>query len=95
MTNSRAIIKAGLLGSARVQTLELRNLPQINLTEHPGGFGTITFGPVQPFLQPAVGKSNWDRPGVESAVPTFESIPNAEKVYALVREGAGRPIPAA
>lgn len=79
ITNERAIIVGGLFNK-QVTSLSLKNLTDISLTEKANGFGIISFGP------PAQNSTrNWPFGRPQQEPPVFESIPDAKKVYEIIR----------
>jgi hypothetical protein len=89
VTNDRIIITSGKHGT-RVQSLSLSTLGDITLDERADGSGTITFAAVSPLGRmgnfgawPGVGATRGAVP------PSFEMIPQAKKVYEMIR-GAQR-----
>lgn len=81
VTTDRIIIDAGAFAPT-LKSLELRTLSDITVQERADGTGTITFGPVPPFAAMHAGRS-W--PGLPQ-VPSLEMIPEARRVYAIIRE---------
>ena len=83
VTSERILIEVGRLGpfAGSTKSLPLRTLSEVQLRERGNGSGTITFGP-QPFGVSAVGNS-W--PG-GPRVPAFDLIPDARRVYDIIRE---------
>lgn len=81
VTSERVIINSGGL-SPTTASLNLRTLSDLTLSERPDGSGTIRFGPVSPFAGMYEG-TTW--PGVPR-VPAFELIPDARRVFSLIRE---------
>ena len=82
VTSERVIIVSGLL-STKIKSLNLKTLTELSLDERTDGSGTITFGP--PTLA-----SRWTRgagwPMTNQTVqPAFEMIPEAKKVYEIIR----------
>lgn len=89
LTNDRIIITSGKHGK-RVQSLSLSTLGDISLDEREDGTGTITFASASPLGRfgnfgtwPSVGATRGQMP------PSFEMIPQAKKVYEMIR-GAQR-----
>jgi hypothetical protein len=80
VTSDSVIIRSGLF-SPQLKTLDLRSLGEFSLTENGKGEGTITFG-VSAAGNMFTGLASW--PGVE-AVPRFDTIPEARKVYDIIR----------
>lgn len=86
VTNERVLIVSGLL-SRKIQSLNLRSLSDISLSERSNGYGAISFGG-SPFSSMFGGFPGW--PGMEAAMgPRFDQIPNARSVYETIR-GAQR-----
>jgi hypothetical protein len=88
VTNDRIIITSGKHGK-RVQSLSLSTLGDITLDERGDGSGTITFAASNPLgrfgnfgAMPGVGTGR-------QTPPSFEMIPQAKKVYEMIR-GAQR-----
>lgn len=83
VTNERIIIVSGMLIRKTV-SLDLRLLSEISVTDKSNGSGTITFGRSNPFSQ-FFGQASW--PGIRRyAVPAFDLIDNAKKVYEVIRQ---------
>jgi hypothetical protein len=90
VTNDRIIIASGKHGK-RVQSLSLSTLGDISLDERADGSGTITFAasanPLARFgnfgAMPGVGTNR-------QAPPSFEMIPQAKKVYEMIRSAQRR-----
>ena len=89
LTNDRIIITSGKHGK-RVQSLSLSTLGDITLDERADGSGTITFAAANPLGRwvsfgalPNTGTTRGQLP------PSFEMIPQAKKVYEMIR-GAQR-----
>lgn len=82
LTDRRALIVSGLF-SRTVRSLDLRNLPQVELREGADGAGSIRFGQV-PF-----GMGFYDGmpfPGMTAHLPpAFDLIPDVRHVYEQVR----------
>ena len=68
--------------SASTKSLNLATLSDITLNERSDGTGTITFGPTNPLAQ-MYGGTWW--PGLQQT-PSFEMIPDARRVYDMVRD---------
>ena len=81
LTENRAIIISGIFRK-KTTSVNLRNLPEIKVSEKSDGSGTITLGSSGPmdFLQ----GSNW--PGMGDLNPAFEGIPNVKHVKGLIHE---------
>ncbi|HEV7903272.1 MAG TPA: PH domain-containing protein [Pyrinomonadaceae bacterium] len=88
VTNDRIIITSGK-HNKRVQSLSLSTLGDITLDERADGSGTITFAAANPLGR----RGNFGAmPGVgtgRQTPPSFEMIPQAKKVYEMIR-GAQR-----
>lgn len=74
ITAQRILISSGL-GSKRIRTLNIRSLADLELSEKPSGYGTITLGAKDPLITTL----NW-LPGAK-VTPSLELIPNAQQVY--------------
>jgi hypothetical protein len=81
LTDRRVIIVSGLVGR-EVQSLSLRNLPNLVLDAKPDGSGTITFGDKNPLT--AMYGSFYGKVFLGPGVPAFEMIENARYVYELI-----------
>lgn len=82
LTSERAVIVSGLF-TQEVQSITLRTLGDIALTERSDRSGTITLGPAG--RTPAwMAGSGWPGGG-KSGPPTFEMIENARVVYDQLR----------
>ncbi len=82
VTNFRVIIISGIF-TRSVKSLPLKTLSEITLAERYDRFGTITFGPSNPFASVA-GGFTW--PGMDRyQIPSFERIPQASDVYRAIR----------
>jgi hypothetical protein len=81
LTDRRVIIVSGLV-SQEVQSLSLRNLPNLVLDAKPDGSGTITFGDKNPLT--AMYGSFYGKVFLGPGVPAFEMIENARQVYDLI-----------
>ena len=89
LTNDRIIITSGKHGK-RIQSLSLASLGDITLDERADETGTIIFAPAHP-LGRLVNFGTWPGLGASGrqAMPSFEMIPQARKVYEMIR-GAQR-----
>jgi hypothetical protein len=89
LTNDRILITSGKHGK-RVQSLSLSTLGDITLDEREDGSGTITFAAANP---PGRFGNFGTWPGASATPrqlpPSFEMIPQAKKVYEMIR-GAQR-----
>jgi len=84
VTDRRIIIRSGIL-SRNVNSLALKTLSDLTLTERSDGTGTITFGPSYPMAYWHRG-GFWPGMGGYPMAPSFESIPRAKDVYATIRQ---------
>jgi hypothetical protein len=87
VTSARAIIVSGLF-SRKVKSINLRTLPDISLDEKPDGSGTITFG-VTNSVSWASGELSFSG-GEKQSTPSFVLIPEAKKVYEMIRAAQRR-----
>jgi hypothetical protein len=90
VTSDRIIISSGLF-TPTSKSLNLRTLSDVTLQERADGTGTITFGNATPFAAMSAGMS-W--PGMPQ-IPAFEMIPDARRVYGLIRDAQRAPESAA
>lgn len=81
VTSERIIISSGAFNPS-VKSLNLATLSDVTLHERRDGSGTITFGSTSPLVAMYAG-TPW--PGVPQ-VPSFEMIPDARRVYGIIRE---------
>ena len=80
VTNKRVIIRTGAFRERTVE-LSLRALPMPQLDEGARGIGTITFGPIGPYMNYVGG--GW--PGVRAGSPAaLIAIPDAARVFRLI-----------
>lgn len=84
VTDHRAIIVSGIW-SREVKSLPLRTLSDISITERSDGTGTITLGPAPSFASMTRGTA-WPAQHASSP-PHFDMIPDAKRVYSLMRSG--------
>jgi hypothetical protein len=83
LTDQRVLIVSGVV-KKQVKSLPLRSLSDLSIALEPAGHGTITFGQTSPYTGSISG--NW-WPGMSRYVtPAFESIPDAQRVYGLLRD---------
>ena len=84
VTNERVIILSGIF-TRDVKSLNLRTLSDISLTERQDLSGTITFGPTG---EGSGWGSNFpfSTRRNEPIYPALDSIPNAKRVYEIIRE---------
>jgi hypothetical protein len=80
VTSDRIIINSGLFTST-LKSLNLRTLSDVTLEERKDGSGTITFGTAPAFPARFAGMKS----GVPQ-VPAFEMIPDARRVYSVIRD---------
>lgn len=84
VSSERVPIKSGLFSST-VKSLNLRTLSDITLKERTDGSGTVTFGASFPMFTMFEGMTWW--PGANQyQSPSFDSIPNAKKIYNMIRQ---------
>jgi hypothetical protein len=83
VTNERILIVSGLF-SQQVQSLSLRTLADLSLTQRSDGSGTIRFGPTHHFANffPA---GSWPGAG-RYAPPAFDMIERAREVHDIIRQ---------
>jgi hypothetical protein len=87
VTSERILIKSGLF-TRTLKSLNLRTLSDLSFTDGDEGRGTITFGPSNPYST-LIGNSSW--PGAtQRMAPSFDSIPEARRVYELIREAQSK-----
>lgn len=90
LTNERVIIISGLFNQ-NIKSLELKKLPEINISTRGNGKGTITFGASHPMAWMYAG-SGFPNTGRYNIAPSFEIIDDAKTVYQhikrLQREGS-------
>ena len=83
VTNQRIIIRTGLFSISR-KSLNLRTLSDLTLDEKANGYGVISFGPTIPYYSRFGTGSSW--PGSRYAPPCFDMIPEAKRVYDIIRQ---------
>jgi hypothetical protein len=81
VTSDRVIINSGIF-SPTTKSLNVRTISDVTLQERANGSGTITFGATNPLAAFYSGTS-W--PGVPQT-PSFEMIPDARRVYDIIRD---------
>lgn len=86
VTTERVIIHSGLR-TLETTSLPLRTLADMTLSERADGSGTITFGAAGP-LAMRMAPAGW--PGAPQ-VPAFELIPDARRVYQILRDAQRAP----
>jgi hypothetical protein len=79
VTDRRVAIRTGAFGPRTIE-LSLGSLPEPQLDEGRGGVGTITFGPISPYLT-SLG-AGW--PGARGGAPAFIAIAEAARVFRLI-----------
>ena len=82
LTTERVVLVSGIF-NRKVESLSLRNLPEITLSERSNGNGSVEFGgkAVSQFMR------GFYWPGATRQLPpTFDLIENARQVYNQVRE---------
>ena len=89
VTNERVIMISGIF-SRTVKSINLATITDISLSERPNASGTITFGPEDDV-------SDWrsklpfeTRNNRVPTYPTLDSIPNAKRVYDIIRDAQRR-----
>lgn len=80
VTSKRVIINSGAF-TPTSKSLVLDMLRDVSVDERPDGTGTILFGPMP--VGRRAGLASWTG---EPPVPSFEAIPDARRVYAIVAE---------
>lgn len=88
VTDKRVIIIWGIF-DRRVTTANLKTMQNLTLTEKANGKGSIVFGgdPEQSTISKWVGGSNDStKQSKKNAIAVFELIPDAKKVFDLVRQ---------
>jgi hypothetical protein len=81
VTSERIMIVSGLF-SQQTNSLQLRTLTDLSLTERSDGSGTITFGPTH-FMDSLIPVCSW--PGRRRyAPPAFDLIERAKEVYEII-----------
>lgn len=86
VTSERVIINSGLFMTT-TQSLDVRTLTNMTVQERPNGTGTITFGAVNPFAAMYPGTSRL----TVQQMPRFYLIPDARRVYNIIREAQQAP----
>lgn len=83
LTNERAIIISGVFNQT-TKSLDIKKLPEINISIKGDGKGTITFGALHPMAWMYAG-SGFSNMGRYNIAPSFEMIDEAKKVYQLIK----------
>lgn len=86
ITDERVVIVSGVFRK-KVQSLNLRTLSDVSLSEKANGEGTITFGPSS-FLDSLYSGMGWL--GIPQGPPKLEAIQNARKVYKMICDAQRR-----
>jgi hypothetical protein len=83
LTNERAIIISGVFNQT-TRSLDIKRLPEINISTNSSGKGTITFGASHSmaWMNSGLGFPNMSR---YNLAPTFELIENAKVVYQQIK----------
>ncbi|MDO4795347.1 MAG: hypothetical protein Q4A28_05325 [Brachymonas sp.] len=90
LTTERLLIASGK-GHAHIQSLSLRNLPDISLSERADGTGTISLGCLQaPFDSTAAWGKRGEWPGRRAGALQLVGIANARQVFQLIRDAQRR-----
>ena len=86
LTSTRVLIVGGGW-SARIQSINLRTLPDLSLTEGSDGRGTITLGPAPaPNMMTMMAPFGRNYP----TAPQLDTIDNAARVYQMIRDAQER-----
>jgi len=86
VTDQRILIVSKFFGH-KVQSLNLRHLPELSLTQKADGSGTITFGLSGPFSA----RGNFQWPGASRYQgPSFDMVERVREVYGIVQEAQKR-----
>ena len=83
LTDERAIIISGLFNQ-NTKSLDLKKLPEINISTKGNGKGTITFGASHPMAWMYAG-SGFPNMGRYHIAPSFEMIDDARTVYQHIK----------
>lgn len=81
LSSDRVIIVSGLFHK-RVQSLPLRNLSEISVSNSRGGAGTLVFGPTPPWT---IGLGGGWPGGRQASTPRFDTIDQVQQVYQQLR----------
>lgn len=81
VTSERILIRSGLW-SLTTQSLNLKSLPEVTLSERTSGGGTITFGPSKLFSQMNNPGAGW--PGWGPKPTAMELATDARRVYQII-----------
>lgn len=85
LTDERAIIISGVFNQ-NIKTLDLKKVPEINISAKGNGKGTITFGALQLGAWMYAG-SSFPSSNKNHAAPSFELIDDVRMVYKRMRNG--------
>ncbi len=83
LTNQRAIIISGVFNQ-NTKSLDIKKLPEINISTKSDGKGTITFGASHPMAWIYSG-SGFPNMGRYNIAPSFEMIGDAKTVYQHIK----------
>ncbi len=83
LTAQRIIIISGVF-STKVQSINLKIITELSLSERANGYGSITFAPQSPSLAFMVNAPSWS--GMPALSSRFDFIPQARAVYASIRK---------
>jgi hypothetical protein len=83
LTNERAIIISGVFNQS-TKSLDIKKLPEINISSKGDSKGTITFGASHPMAWMYAG-SGFPNMGRYNIAPSFEMIDDAKTVYQQVK----------
>jgi len=83
LTNERVIIISGVFNQS-TKTLDIKKIPEINISTKGNGSGTITFGASSP-MGWAYSGSGFSNMGRYNTAPSFELINDAQTVYQHVK----------
>ena len=83
LTNRRAIILSGVFNQ-NIKSLDIKRLPEINMSTNGDGKGTITFGASHPMAWMYSG-SGFPNMGRYNIAPSFEMIDDARTVYQHIK----------
>ena len=94
VTNQRILIRTGLFTITR-KSLNLQTLSDLTLDEKSDGYGIISFGPAHPYYSRfAFGDgSSWPY-AARYAPPSFDMVPDARRVYEIIRQAQNALAPA-
>ncbi len=88
LTGQRALIVTDVWGN-KVKSLPLSSMAEVTLSQRADGSGTITLGNVPGYMGFTFGgRGGSGRP----LPPAFEFIPDAQRVYGLIRDAQAKPV---